>query len=565
MPDAAACGPLSFGYRANDGASDSSEATVSIVVNCQPQAAGDSVTVAEDSGPTTMTVLSNDTDPDSGQVLRVTAVGAAAHGLTAIAVGGIGVTYTPAPDYFGSDSFQYTISDGRGGTATGTVSVTVDPVNDAPSFVKGPDQLLLGNPGARTVSPWATAISAGPASEAGQTLAFTVTTDNAALFTVAPAVSPAGVLTYTPATDVTGTAVVTVVLEDDGGVANGGVDTSAARTFTISVNKASTATASASSSPASVVGAEITLTATVAAIAPGLGVPAGTITFRDGTTTLGAPVTLVNGAAAMTISSLGIGTHSLTAIFTPAGNFLGSSSAPIGQVVSSQPGLVMALAFDETTGTTAIDSSAAPRNGTIREAVRVTGGKFGRALRFDGVNDWVTVADVTASKLDLSTGMTLEAWVNPTSMSGWETVLMKERGITGEGLLSYALYAHDGEPLALGRAVPAGYVRLNNTLTTRDQAARGTTRLTLNTWTHLATTYDGTTQRFYVNGVLVGTNNPIVSGSTNVITQSNGALRIGGNASSTGEFFKGLIDEVRIYNRALTAAEIATDMAFPIR
>jgi len=59
--------------------------------------------------------------------------------------------------------------------------------------------------------------------------------------------------------------------------------------------------------------------------------------------------------------------------------------------------------------------------------------------------------------------------------------------------------------------------------------------------------------------VLVGSNTPN-QGSTNVITQSNGSLRIGGDASSTGEFFNGMIDEVRIYNRALSAAEIATDM-----
>jgi hypothetical protein len=107
--------------------------------------------------------------------------------------------------------------------------------------------------------------------------------------------------------------------------------------------------------------------------------------------------------------------------------------------------------------------------------------------------------------------------------------------------------------------VPAGYVRLGPAASTTDRAARGTTKLPLNTWTHLATTYDGTNQRFYVNGILVGTTlSP--AGSGGGIVQSNGALRIGGNASSTGEFFQGLIDEVRVYNRALSAAEIVTDM-----
>ena len=253
-----------------------------------------------------------------------------------------------------------------------------------------------------------------------------------------------------------------------------------------------------------------------------------------------------------------------------------SATIPLGSVISSSPvagtsvpalsavnlqislgaptpaGLVLALAFDEASGTVALDSSASQHNGTIRQATR-TAGKIGGALRFDGVDDWVTVTDTTASPLDLSTGMTVEAWVNPTVMSGWEC------GVAGEGLLSYALYAHDGAPLAVGQPVPAGYVRLNPVASTTDRAVRGTTKLTLGVWTHLATTVDGTNQRFYVNGVLVGT-----TASSGTIAVSNGALRIGGNASSTGEFFQGLIDEVRVYNRALSAAEIVTDMTAPI-
>jgi len=247
-----------------------------------------------------------------------------------------------------------------------------------------------------------------------------------------------------------------------------------------------------------------------------------------------------------------------------AGTQLAAGSA-VALVVSTgapQPaGLVLALAFDETAGTTAIDSSPTLKNGTIRGAVRVAAGKIGGALQFDGVDDWVTVTDVatTTSPLKLTTGMTIEAWVNPSAMNGWETILMKERGVQGEGLLSYALYAHDGAPLSLGQPVPAGYVRVQPTASTSDSAVRGTTKLTLNTWTHLATTYDGANQRFYVNGVLVGT-----TPRTGTIAETNGAIRIGGNNSSLQEFFQGMIDEVRIYNRALTAAEIQTDMVTAI-
>jgi hypothetical protein len=98
-------------------------------------------------------------------------------------------------------------------------------------------------------------------------------------------------------------------------------------------------------------------------------------------------------------------------------------------------------------------------------------------------------------------------------------------------------------------------VRVQPVLSTTDRAVRGTATVARNVWTHLATTYDGANQRFYVNGVLVGT-----TPGTGSIVVSNGAIRIGGNASSTGEFFQGLIDEVRVYNRALSAAEIVTDM-----
>jgi hypothetical protein len=86
----------------------------------------------------------------------------------------------------------------------------------------------------------------------------------------------------------------------------------------------------------------------------------------------------------------------------------------------------------------------------------------------------------------------------------------------------------------------------------------GGSRLTANTWTHIAATFNGSIQRLYINGVQVSTRNQ--TGSTAVGT---GVLRIGGN-NPFGEFFKGLIDEVRIYNKVLTQAQIQTDMNTPI-
>ena len=82
--------------------------------------------------------------------------------------------------------------------------------------------------------------------------------------------------------------------------------------------------------------------------------------------------------------------------------------------------------------------------------------------------------------------------------------------------------------------------------------------LTANVWTHMAATYDGSTVRLFINGVQVAS--AAFSGS---ITSSTNPLRIGGN-SIWGEYFQGMIDEVRIYNRALSQPEIQTDMNTPI-
>ena len=87
-----------------------------------------------------------------------------------------------------------------------------------------------------------------------------------------------------------------------------------------------------------------------------------------------------------------------------------------------------------------------------------------------------------------------------------------------------------------------------------DLLVLGTGAVPTNAWTHLAATYDGSTLRFYVNGVQVGSKTGV-----SAIAASTGSLRIGGNGV-WGEYFRGLIDDVRIYNRPLTASEIQLDM-----
>lgn len=80
-------------------------------------------------------LLANDSDAD-GDNLTITGVSDGAHG-TVVDNGDGSVTYMPNPDFFGIDSFDYIISDGRGGTDTASVSIVVEPVNDAPSYCAG--------------------------------------------------------------------------------------------------------------------------------------------------------------------------------------------------------------------------------------------------------------------------------------------------------------------------------------------------------------------------------------------------------------------------------------------
>lgn len=109
-------------------------------------------------------------------------------------------------------------------------------VNHAPSFIGGGNIVVAEDSGVQTVSNWATAISAGPATESSQLLNFLVSTDNEVLFAVSPSITAGGTLSFTPAGNAFGSAIVTVRLHDNGGTANGGVDTSAPQSFTVTIS-----------------------------------------------------------------------------------------------------------------------------------------------------------------------------------------------------------------------------------------------------------------------------------------------------------------------------------------
>jgi fibronectin type 3 domain-containing protein len=217
------------------------------------------------------------------------------------------------------------------------------------------------------------------------------------------------------------------------------------------------------------------------------------------------------------------------------------SNAATVATLSTVPELVAAYAFEEGSGTTVTDLSGTHNSGTLQGgAVWTAAGKFGKALQFNGTNAVVTIPD--SASLHLTTAMTLEAWVNPSSVVGaWKDVVYK-------GNDNYFLESSTSSTLPAAGATIGG-----NNLN-----AFASTSLPTNMWTHLAETYDGATLRLYINGSQASS----VTASGAIATSTN-PLQIGGD-SIFGQFFAGLIDEVRIYNVALTPTQIQADMATPL-
>jgi VCBS repeat-containing protein len=208
--------------------------------NVPPTADDDDFSTDEDQ---TLTVnggsglLKNDNDPDHGpQGLQARNFSTPAHGsLDAHADGSF--TYTPDADFNGTDSFTYEAFDGAA-SAQATVTITIDPVNDAPSFTSGGDVTTSLLAGAFS-QPWGTNASPGPANESGQTLTYELSFDpdfalGPEFFTVEPSITPDGTLSFTPG--FIGVAHLIVHVQDSGGTQNNGVDTSGDQKFTITIN-----------------------------------------------------------------------------------------------------------------------------------------------------------------------------------------------------------------------------------------------------------------------------------------------------------------------------------------
>jgi hypothetical protein len=215
------------------------------------------------------------------------------------------------------------------------------------------------------------------------------------------------------------------------------------------------------------------------------------------------------------------------------------ASATTGTAVGPA-GLVAGYNFDAGSGTTAADISGSGNTGTLNGATWVSG-KYGGGLMFNGS---ATVSVPSSSSLNVTSGITLCAWIQPTAnQSGWRTIMQKQTD-------AFFLNASN----STGALRPSGGATVNgNTVW-----LTGTTANPLNAWTHVCMTYDGSNERLYVNGALAAT-----QAASGLIQTTSSPLWIGGN-SPYGEYFIGVIDEARIYNRALSPAEIQTVMGTPL-
>lgn len=230
-----------IGISFTDGTTGTNPATGAMIVsvispNRSPVALNASASTLEDTA-VNGSLASRWTDIDSpASAITYETVGAGIHGtVTALNSQTGAFTFVPEQNYYGTATFDYRVHDESTTSNTATVTLTIAPVNDAPVFTSGANVSVVEDFGPFTATGWATGIGPGAANESTQVLSFTATNNNAALFAVAPSVTPAGTLTFTTALNANGSAIVSIMLSDDGGTANGGVYQTAISTFTITV------------------------------------------------------------------------------------------------------------------------------------------------------------------------------------------------------------------------------------------------------------------------------------------------------------------------------------------
>jgi hypothetical protein len=209
------------------------------------------------------------------------------------------------------------------------------------------------------------------------------------------------------------------------------------------------------------------------------------------------------------------------------------------------PSLVAWYTFDEGSGTTAHDW-ANGHDGTINGATWAAG-KVGGALSFDGVSDYIDVPDDPSLRFTQNSSFTLCAWVNPISSTSGGAIVGKWQTDHRSNLFTYNM---DWwlESQGIGFQTCQSGVAYVNVATPAGVAPVGV-------WSHIACVYDNRNMKIYVNGELEASGYFPYETGTNTADKDMG---IGAGLIDSGveRYFKGTLDDIRIYNRALTAEEI---------
>ncbi len=209
-----------------------------------------------------------------------------------------------------------------------------------------------------------------------------------------------------------------------------------------------------------------------------------------------------------------------------------------------QQGLVGWWPFDGAylTTTTSTDLGSGGNNGTLSGGPTPSIGKLGQALTFDKSDDVVSVTANSAFNFDITSNFTLSAWVYKTSADA------TANGIFGKWQTGSSPYWY----CRIGDSASEVFCRFSNSGGTAENY-QSASNVVANQWTHISVVANGSTVKIYLNGVIDSTTNITLTGTM----QNNVNLQIGNIGSSlSNHWFGGKIDDVRIYNRALTAAEV---------
>ena len=222
----------------------------------------------------------------------------------------------------------------------------------------------------------------------------------------------------------------------------------------------------------------------------------------------------------------------------------GENQLPENQQMPS--GLVAYWKFDEGSGSTASDSSGNSNNGTLENMNTSTcwvNGKSGKALSFDGTNDYV--AAPSSSNLNVTGGVTVEAWIKLNAVSKDQKIVGRRDGSAGGYLLG--VYSNNKVEFEIRNATNTAYLNRNTS---------GGTVLTAGQWYRVVGVYSDTDNYLatYVNGQL-----DREMTTTGALASTTGSLTIGKESSVNSCYWTGVIDEVKIYNRALSASEVLAD------